>query len=209
MTPVTDPLRSARRVLLVSSRGHSCTLQLRSQLLDRGYRIFSFEAREDVSQSIGEMAADTQAAQFTAWKSLRLDLSFISAVGKAVRSIQPHIVHIDADRRVLSHAMACLLLRRHVPVLVSRGAIGGLNVLNPGDWLCYFGRHHQRLLCSSIAMIDAYSRSPLLRRVLPSSRLEMLHHHVPDTASPSMDPGMPGNPSASRRIAPSLVPFVR
>lgn len=184
--PRTDPRCSARRVLLVSSRGNSCVLQLRSQLRARGYRIFSFEAHE-AGRSISETAADAQAVQFTAWKSFRLDPSFISAFSEAIDRIQPHIVQVDADRRVLGHAMAPLLMRRQIPVLVRRGAIGGLNVLNPGDWLCFFGRRRQRLLCTSMAMMQAYSRSPFLTRLLPNSRLEMLHHHVPDAASQLMD----------------------
>lgn len=180
MTPDAGRRPPERRVLLVSSRGHSSTLPLRSALLGRGFRIFSLEAHDATSAPVGRLPADTQAIPFGGWTSLRPDLRFIAAFAEALRNIQPHVVQIDADRMVLSHTMTALLAHRQVPVLVHRGAIGGLNVLHPGDWLCFFGRRRQRLVCASNAIIDAYSRSPLLRRLLPRSRLEMLHHHVPD-----------------------------
>ena len=173
-------------MLHVSSRGHSCTLLLRSELRDRGYRIFSLEAHDDVTRLDHASASDTLAARFNGWNSLRLDRGFISAVAAAIDNIQPDIVHIDADRRVLTHTMISLLARAHLPVLVRRGAIGGLNVLHPGDWLCYFGRTRQRLLCSSDALLNAYARSAALSRLLPPARLEVLHHHVPDADSTLM-----------------------
>lgn len=88
---------------------------------------------------------------------------------------------MDSSRRVHVNAMYALRNFPSIPVIVRRGAIGGLSIFNPSDWLIFFGRRNGAVQCVSQAMRTSFINDPLLKYVLPPKRLEVIYHYVGDT----------------------------
>lgn len=129
--------------------------------------------------------------RFSAECGLRVDVAAIRAFGRLVGSLSPDLVHVGGARRVAQHAMAALWLRRKVAVILDRGAIGGINLLNPADWLTFFTRPNQSIRCTSQAVAAGLSPNIAIRPLLPAGRLEVLPIPIPE---------FPGN-RASRKEA--------
>ncbi len=110
-----------------------------------------------------------------------IDFSFIRMLRDIVVKSQPALIHIGPTRRVIVHAMLALRSFPEIPVFVERGANGGLNALNPSDWLCFFGRRRQSIVCRSHALKANLAQKKVIGRWLPPKRLEVLHHTITAT----------------------------
>jgi glycosyltransferase involved in cell wall biosynthesis len=104
-----------------------------------------------------------------------VDPAFIRSFSTIMTAHKPVLVHLSGDRRPLLHAMIAMMRFPGVPVLVDRGANRGLNILSPLDWIGFFGRRNQAVLCASEAMRAYFAGHPTLGWVMPPKRLEVLH----------------------------------
>ncbi|QDZ01732.1 glycosyltransferase family 4 protein [Nitratireductor mangrovi] len=117
--------------------------------------------------------------------------ALLDLLRREIGAFQPDIIQVTASRAT---ALAVRLALRGNPrpaMLFERGAIGGLGLTNPIDWLTHFSARVDAVVIPSYAMLNNWVGRPLLRRVLPPARCEVLHHPVP----------MPANPSAEDRVA--------
>jgi len=122
--------------------------------------------------------ADTIEIPFRGHKgkgSVVFDLAFIRSFQALVEAHKPDLVHMSGNRREVIHSMIAMMRYPHIPILLERGAVFGLNILSPLDWICYFGRRQQALLCMSESMRAYFAQHWLLGRWLPHRRLEVLY----------------------------------
>jgi glycosyltransferase involved in cell wall biosynthesis len=177
-------------VLVISAYGSSEVNRLAPLLVERGYGVHSMAVycQTNVPAEVALWDAATDPGKglqtiwlpFGGWRGALVDLKFIRALHRIVEQIGPDLIHIDADRSLLTHAMTALLGSPGIPVVVRRGAIGGLNALSPGDWLVYFGRRRETILCPSDTMRRELRRSLSIGPLLGGGRLAAVHHYVPE-----------------------------
>ena len=108
-------------------------------------------------------------------KGIPVDRAFIKSFRAVVTAHRPALVHIGGERRRLLHAMVAMMRFPDIPVLVDRGANRGLNILSPLDWIGFFGRRNQAIVCAAELMKAHFVNDPILGWVMPSDRLEVLH----------------------------------
>lgn len=102
----------------------------------------------------------------------------VGPIEQAIREFDPDLVHITSGRTTALPVLRALGGRK-TPILVEYGAVHGLNVLNPFDWLVYFNRRISRLVVPSRAVINNWMAQSLLRRCLGPNRCCVLPHPIP------------------------------
>lgn len=111
--------------------------------------------------------------------------SMVRSIKRAIEDFSPDIIHIGQGRTVALPVMLALRGMPEMPVVFSHGAIEGLNLLSPFDWMTYFNRRITRLLVPSKAHVNNWMGRPLLRRAIGSGRCDVLPHAI----APSPDLG--------------------
>src|SRR4051812_39311845 len=101
-------------------------------------------------------------------------MSFIHAFRALVETHKPAVVHIGAERRHVVHTILAMRRFPAIPVLVDRGANRGLSVLNPADWIGFFTRRNQAIVCVAESMKAHFAADPTVGWLLPLNRLEVL-----------------------------------
>jgi glycosyltransferase involved in cell wall biosynthesis len=103
--------------------------------------------------------------------------TFIRAVRDAIVGNDPDIIHIGSNRTA---ALVVVLASRglRIPILLNHGAIDGLNMLSPFDWLTYFNRRIDRLVLPSRAHVNNWMGRAMLGRCVGADRCSVLPHPI-------------------------------
>lgn len=104
------------------------------------------------------------------------DPSVDAAIREAIRRCNPHVVHVGPERVSVRAALRALSDRPDTPVAIERGAIGGLNLLSPIDWMTYFNRRVSKVIVPSYGHLNAWMGRPMLAAAFGAGRVDVIHH---------------------------------
>lgn len=103
--------------------------------------------------------------------------AMVRSIRKTVEEVSPDIIHIGLGRTVALPVMLALRGTPKIPVVFAHGAIEGLNLLSPFDWMTYFNRRITRLLLPSKALVNNWMGRRVFRRAIDPGRCHV-HPHV-------------------------------
>jgi glycosyltransferase involved in cell wall biosynthesis len=121
-----------------------------------------------------------ESIRFSAERGLKVDLGAIRDFGRLVDSVKPDLVHVGGTHSVANHVMVALWQRPRTAAILDRGAIGGINLLNPADWFTFFTRPNQSIRCVSEAVAAHLARGLVIRLGNIAGRLEILPLPIPE-----------------------------
>ncbi|MBV9955523.1 MAG: glycosyltransferase family 4 protein, partial [Pseudolabrys sp.] len=170
-----------RDVLWVGFRNGLKDAALRAAMAARGYRVSAVDTFDGGDKN-WEREGDVTRTAFRGMRGLTIDTAFIRGLRKLIKERKPQLIQTDAGRRLISHVLLAAS-GSQIPVIVERGAIRGLNVLNPVDWLNYFGSGARVVLCPSQAMVRALRAQPLVGSLLTRKLVSCPHQIILDESA--------------------------
>ncbi|BCH22266.1 glycosyltransferase family 4 protein [Mesorhizobium sp. L-8-3] len=162
------------KVLLVSERAETINDPVFRVLESRGV-VFHRIALSELRLEGGSRLARKRRRYFP-------DRNITGPVAEAVATFGPDLVHAGAGRPVGLAVVKALRDHQKVPVIFDHGAIGGLNLFNPFDWMTYFNRRIDKLVVPSHAMVNNWMGQAWLRRCISAERCAVLHHAIEQPA---------------------------
>lgn len=158
------------KVLLVSEHAGTINDPVFRLLESRGV-VFHRIALSELRREGGSRLARKQRRYFP-------DQGITGPIAEAVAAFRPDLVHAGAGRPVGLAVVKALKDHPQLPVVFDHGAIGGLNLFNPFDWMTYFNRRIDKLVVPSHAMVNNWMGQAWLRRFISAERCAVLHHGI-------------------------------
>lgn len=91
-------------------------------------------------------------------------------IAEAVADFRPDLIHVDSRRAVALAVVKAMRGKPDIPIVMDHGAVGGLNALNPFDWMSYFNRRITKLVLPARSTVNHWLGSPLLSRLISAKR---------------------------------------
>ncbi|NIW24048.1 MAG: glycosyltransferase, partial [Gammaproteobacteria bacterium] len=103
----------------------------------------------------------------------RFDSTAVDGIKREIREFGPEILHLCDNRAVLNGLRAAR--GTDLRIVVYRGNVGNVNVLNPLAWLRYLNPRVDRIVCVSDSVRDYLANVGFLGWRLPPERLVTIH----------------------------------
>lgn len=156
------------KVLLVSEHARTINDAVFRVLESRGV-VFQQVVMSDLRRQGGSRLATKLRRYFP-------NQSLTKPIAEAVASFRPDLVHAGSGRSLGLAVVKALKRHPQVPILFDHGAIGGLNLFNPFDWMTFFNQRIDKLVVPSHALVNNWMGQAWLRRCITPARCAVLHH---------------------------------
>lgn len=100
----------------------------------------------------------------------------LGALRATVEEFRPDIIHCGFGRPVALWALAAVRGSADIGIVFEHGAIGGLNVGSPIDWLTFFNPRIAHVVVPSLAVANIWAGSTVLRGAMGDGRCMPIPH---------------------------------